>query len=139
MREVRVAAATIATLALSLGVGSGTSYGQDADKVSPQSVKVLFENDRVKVVEVTLNPSDSLLPHSHPDNFAYTLGDAKLRVNYIGKESVDFDAKGGQIIWSDAEPLHTTVNSETKVAHWIEVELKEPRAKKTPDPKDVKK
>jgi len=139
MRKVSVAAATVAIFALLLGAVRGTVYGQDVAKVSPKSVKVLLENDRVRVVEVTLQPGDSLLPHTHPDNFAYILGAGKLRVNYIGKESMDFEGKGGEVFWSDAEPLHTTVNSGGQVAHWIEVELKEPRAKKAPAPKGAKK
>jgi len=119
-----------AACAMLLGVVGLSSYGQDVAKVSPKSIRVLLENDRVRVSEVIIAPGDSLLPHSHPDNFGYALVAGKVRVNYIGKESVDFEMKAGDVVWSDAEPPHTTVNIGTKEIRWIEVEMKEPAPKK---------
>jgi len=40
---------------------------KEAAQVAPHVYKVLFENDRVRLLEVRMKPGDESAQHSHPD------------------------------------------------------------------------
>jgi len=40
---------------------------------NPEHYKVVFENERVRVLEYTDLPGDRTTPHQHPDSVMYTL------------------------------------------------------------------
>jgi hypothetical protein len=67
---------TLGVLVVSLGLafGAGIVVAQDFAKVSPQDVKVLLENDRVRVLEVRHQPGVKEPMHSHPAYVSYYLG-----------------------------------------------------------------
>jgi quercetin dioxygenase-like cupin family protein len=46
---------------------------EDAAKVAPHVYKVLFENERLRFLEVSMQPGDRTELHSHPGYFAYFL------------------------------------------------------------------
>ena len=46
---------------------------EDAAKVAPHVYKVLFENERARLLEVIMQPGDSSEMHSHPDNLLRAL------------------------------------------------------------------
>src|SRR6266545_4545013 len=50
---------------------------EDATKVAPHVYKVLFENERARVLEVSIQPGERSEMHSHPDYFVYFLSDGK--------------------------------------------------------------
>ena len=52
----------------------------DAVSVAPDVYKVLFENDRVRVLEVRANPGETSPAHTHPDSVIHALSDATLVV-----------------------------------------------------------
>ena len=45
----------------------------DPAVVSPDLYTVIFENDRVRILEYRDSPGDQTRPHSHPDSVMYTL------------------------------------------------------------------
>jgi len=52
-----------------------TAAAQDPLKVAPPEIyKLVYENDRVRVMEVTLPPGGKIAKHSHPDHYVYVLG-----------------------------------------------------------------
>jgi quercetin dioxygenase-like cupin family protein len=75
---------------------------RDAVEVAPNVYKVLFENDRVRLLEARVKPGDSSAMHSHPDYLVYTLGGGTVTFT-SGSESVDVELTTGQAMWREAE------------------------------------
>jgi hypothetical protein len=91
----------------------------------PARYRVVFENDRVRVLEYRDDPGDSTRLHEHPDSVMVTLS-AFSRVISAGGREVPVELGAGQVRWLDAQE-HQGRNSGTTVTHSIFVELKEPR------------
>lgn len=91
---------------------------------NPDHYKVIFENDRVRVLEYTDNPGDHTTPHQHPDSIMYTLTSFRRRlVSGDVRREVALDA--GTVGWLPAQAHHGENIGETPT-HVIFVELKEP-------------
>jgi quercetin dioxygenase-like cupin family protein len=82
---------------------------EDAAKVAPHIYKVLFENERVRLLEVTMQPGDSSEMHSHPDNLIYVLSDGKVTFTAPSGETADLELATGASMWMDATE-HATDN-----------------------------
>jgi quercetin dioxygenase-like cupin family protein len=92
---------------------------------SAQSDKVLFENDRVRVVETNYPPGATHESHSHPDHVVYSLQDAKARFTTEDGETTEVEIKAGGARWQPAT-THKVENVGTTPIHAIVFELKEP-------------
>jgi quercetin dioxygenase-like cupin family protein len=67
---------------------TNTAMAQDVVTVAPD-VKVLLENDRVRVLESKLKPGEVEGMHSHPEYIAYFLAPTTLKITTPdGKSSV---------------------------------------------------
>ncbi|HUR79441.1 MAG TPA: DUF4440 domain-containing protein [Thermoanaerobaculia bacterium] len=97
---------------------------QDAAKVGPDVYKCIFENEKVRVCEVTFKPGASVAMHSHPQHLVYVMSSGKLHIMPAGKAPVDVDFKPGMAVWSDAE-THSAVNQGKTELRGLVVELKE--------------
>jgi hypothetical protein len=86
--------------------------------------KVIFENDRVRVLEYRDQPGDQTHPHRHPDSVMYTLSAFRRRVS-DGNGHVDVDLPAGAVRWVGAQE-HSGHNTGETPTHSIFVELKEP-------------
>ena len=96
---------------------------QDPAVVNAKTIKVRFENDRVRVMEATLPPGVKEAVHSHPAYVIYVLEGGKYR-NYAadGKTS-EGELKTGEVLYRD--PLtHAAENIGGTTMHMILVELK---------------
>ena len=82
---------------------------EDAAKVAPHVYKVLFENERVRLLEVTMQPGDSSEMHSHPDNLIYMLSDGKVTFTDPSGETADLELPAGASMWMEATD-HATEN-----------------------------
>ena len=60
-------------------------FGQDPVKVDPAHHKVLFENEYVRVLQITLAAGEKTAMHEHPTNAVVFLTDAMSRVITDGK------------------------------------------------------
>lgn len=98
-------------------------FAADPLEVAPEIYKKLFENDQVRVLELTAKPGDQIPEHSHPDHFVYAMSDAKLEITKDGISQV-VEAKKGEVLWLNAE-THSTVNTGPTEFHGLVVELKE--------------
>jgi quercetin dioxygenase-like cupin family protein len=96
---------------------------QDAVTVAPHIYKVIFENERVRLLEVRMKPGDTSAMHSHPDYAIYPLSDAKAKFTPPDGEGVEVELKAGEALWHEAE-LHAVENRGTTEAHVILFELK---------------
>ena len=121
-------------------LGATTAVAQDPIKVAPDMYKMVFENDRVRVLEVTFAPGGKIDKHSHPDHFAYVLTPGKLRIHKPNAEPSEADLTVGQVLWIPAE-THWAENAGETELRVLVTELKEPvpQAKEKPKPKTTKK
>src|SRR4051794_2653894 len=91
---------------------------------NPDLYRVIFENERVRVLEYADRPGDRTAPHRHPDSVMYTLTSFRRRVSADGRE-VELELPAGQARWLGAQE-HSGENIGDGVTHAIFVELKEP-------------
>ena len=76
-------------------------------EVAPKSAKVVFENDTVRVIEITMRKGQRIPIHSHNKGLSYSLNGGKIRsTNEDGKSSV-FNVRKGEVSWSDADGAET--------------------------------
>lgn len=121
MRKSVVAFASL----LVIGLASAAN-AQDPLAVAPHMYKKLFENERVRVMQVTFNPGDSILSHSHPDHHVYAASGGILKISKPDGTSADADIKTGDVLFIPAE-THWAKNVGTTPIKLIVNELKEPR------------
>ncbi len=98
---------------------------QDPAITNSDKYKVIFENDRVRVLEYKDTPGDKTTLHNHPDSFMYTLSsfDRKL----VFEDGTDKIVKKdiGDASWLAAQK-HLGKNIGSTETHVLLVELKEP-------------
>ena len=76
-------------------------------KVAPKSAKVIFENDVVRVIEITMRKGQRIPMHSHNKGFSYSLSEGKIRSTSEDGKSRVFKVRKGEASWSDADGLQT--------------------------------
>jgi len=96
----------------------------DPVRTDPGLYRVLFENERVRVLEYRDRPGDATHPHTHPDSVMVTLTSFRRRLWSGGKE-VELELPAGQARWVGAQE-HSGMNIGDSETHSIFVELKEP-------------
>src|SRR6201997_3914035 len=91
------------TAALSLVFRVMPAYAQDPAVVNSKTIRVRFENDRVRVLEAILPPGVKEQVHSHPAYVIYVLEGGRFR-NYAADGKVtEGELKTGDVIFR--EPL----------------------------------
>jgi quercetin dioxygenase-like cupin family protein len=88
-----------------------------------QFYKVVFENDRVRVLEYTDSPGDRTTPHAHPDSVMYTLSSFRRRLHQGGQHR-DVEITAGTTGWLPAQQ-HAGENIGDTDTQVLFVELKE--------------
>ena len=116
----------IGLLALTVLAVFATSklMAQDPVKVGAHVYKKLFENERVRMLEVTFQPGDTIAMHSHPDHIAYVVSGGKLSVWEKGGKPQEVELKAGSPLWFNAV-THAAKNVGTTPVKLAVVELKE--------------
>jgi beta-alanine degradation protein BauB len=90
---------------------------------NPGHYAVVFENERVRVLEYTDEPGDRTTPHEHPDSVMYTLSSFRRRL-YSGGHQRDVEIQSGTTAWLPAQQ-HAGHNIGETRTHVIFVELKD--------------
>jgi beta-alanine degradation protein BauB len=98
----------------------------DPAVTNPEHYKVIFENDKVRVLEYTDQPGDKTTPHAHPDSVMYTLSSFRRRL-VSGDMPREVDLESGIVGWLPAQQHHGENIGETPT-RVVFVELKEPSA-----------
>ncbi len=95
----------------------------DPTITDPDKYRVVFENDRVRVLEYRDEPGQKTSPHTHPDSVVHILSNFRRR--FIGVEGQTRDAtlSQGQTLWIDAQ-THSGENIGDTPSHALFVELK---------------
>ncbi len=108
---------------LSSVVWTTPAPAQDPAVVNARTIKVKFENDRVRVLEANLPPGVKEQVHSHPAYVIYVLEGGKYRNYASDGKTTEGELKTGEVIYR--EPLtHAAENIGNTTMHMILVELK---------------
>jgi len=100
------------------------SSAQDAVAVSPEIYTVLFENDDIRVMELTYQPGERDAPHSHPKYTVLVLEAGTLRVHPQEGEAQDIVVQRGQTSLLDPVERHWAENVGETVVRAVAVEFK---------------
>ena len=112
----------------------------DAVVAAPANHKVLFENDQLRVLEVTLEPETEEPTHHHrwPSIFVFDQmqgpvydiapdGTTLPPNRDVMKALAKWDGKGCLIVEMAPQPLGRVSNQSGKTIHGIRVEIKQPK------------
>ena len=112
---------------------------RDPIVTDPDKYRVVFENDRVRVLEYLDSPGARTSPHTHPDSVMVTLSSFRRRLHHEGEtRDVEiptsssnsrmawrFEIPAGLATWLPAQQ-HSGENIGDSPTHTVFVELKEP-------------
>jgi quercetin dioxygenase-like cupin family protein len=101
----------------------GRASAQDPVTVSPKQYRVAFNNDRVRVLDVTLKPGAKSPMHSHPDYIVYAMGPAKVKFTGTDGKTRDVTMKTGECRWIKGES-HAAENTGKTDIHVLNIEFK---------------
>jgi hypothetical protein len=102
----------------------------DALTATPTSHRVLLENDRVRVLEVTIEPGKREAGHTHRLASVMIIDEpARIRYYAPGNEPLEVGgssgtATGPRVQWLDPEGPHAVQNIDQHRYHAIRIELK---------------
>jgi hypothetical protein len=122
----------IAAVLLFLSLGFGVRADDrpaalDAVVAAPDSHKILFENDRVRVLEVSIPPGKREPVHTHSRPSVMYV-DRRPPIKYFdGDGKLVFQTRGSTgtaTSWLEPEGPHSVENVGTETYHAIRVELK---------------
>ena len=109
-----------------LSLLAGYAIAQDVMKVVPEHYQVVFENDRVRVVQNTLKPGESDPIHTHPAGWYYVTSPSSLKLSFTDGNRTVWQQKPGESGWIEAEPPHTAENVGKAEMQFVLVEVKSP-------------
>ena len=108
-----------------------TVLAQDPVPLYPDNYKVLFENDRVRVLDFILRKGATEKFHAHPAAVTYVLSPFKIRFSFPDGTTKTREAKAGDVFFGEAV-VHSPQNIGDTDAHGILVEIKTlPKGKET--------
>ena len=94
-------------------------------KVAPESAKVVFENDMVRVIEMTMRRGQTIPMHSHNKGLSYSLNAGKIRSTGEDGRSRVVNVKRGEVSWSGVDGLEThAVENLGGVLRELSIEIK---------------
>lgn len=99
-------------------------HQNDAVNIAPHIHEVIFEDDKLRLLKVTVRPEDTAEMHWHPRNINYITGRGKLRFRKPDGSVVDVDLAEGQVT-SSGESSHAVENIGETTVSTIQMELKE--------------
>ena len=94
----------------------------DPTTTDPDKYRVVFENERVRVLEYRDEPGAATEPHDHPDSVMITLSSFSRRLT-VADQTRDVELEAGEVRWLDAQ-THSGTNTGTTPTHVVFVELK---------------
>ena len=96
----------------------------DPTITDPDKYRVVFENDRVRVLEYRDEPGQKTSPHTHPDSVVHILSSFRRRFIGAGGQTRDAALSEGRTLWIDAQ-THSGENIGDTPSHALFVELKD--------------
>ncbi|PXX01574.1 cytoplasmic protein [Mycolicibacterium moriokaense] len=102
----------------------------DPVATDPDLYRVIFENERVRVLEYRDTPGGRTHWHAHPDSVLYPLASFRRRITANGQQ-VEVELNAGQPRWVAAQE-HLGENIGDTDSHALFIELKETPPTPTP-------
>ena len=99
------------------------ALADDAVTTDPELYKVIFENDRVRVLEYRDEPGATTHMHEHPAFLVYALSAFERKLTLPDGKVLNRSFEPGQVLFSEAQ-AHLGENVGTTPTHIIMVELK---------------
>lgn len=127
MNKLTVLPKIVLLIVVALCVVSRPALAQDMAKVAPTMVKVVLDNDRVRVLDVQVKAGDKLPMHSHPASFVYSLNSGKVKTTLADGKTQEIEYKMGDARWREAE---AHANEALTDMHVLVVELKDQKMMK---------
>ena len=103
--------------------GPQASESMDPPTLYPDNYRVLFENDRVRVLDFRLAKGAHEDTHRHPAHVAVFLGEFRIRFMLPDGTTAIRDAHFGDVAYSDGV-VHASENIGDNDAHGLLIELK---------------
>ena len=95
----------------------------DPVATNPEHYRVVFENDRVRVLEYRDEPGEQTTFHDHPDSVMFTLSSFRRRL-VSGDQEREVELAAGKATWLPAQQ-HRGHNIGSTPTHVLFIELKE--------------
>lgn len=99
----------------------------DPTTTDPDKYAVVFENERVRVLEYRDEAGQQTSPHAHPDSVMVTLSTFDRRLIGPSGDERDVSLAAGEVRWLDAQ-THSGTNIGSSPTHVLFVELKDARS-----------
>ena len=103
----------------------------DPTHTDPNAYRIVFENERVRVLEYVDEPGKRTNRHEHPDSVMVTLSAFRRRLHHDGGTR-EVEIPAGLATWLPAQQ-HSGENIGATPTHTIFVELKEPATGRSDD------
>jgi quercetin dioxygenase-like cupin family protein len=75
---------------------------EDAVKVAPDVYKVVFENEKVRVLQVKMEEGSGTEMHSHPDTLIYLISGGKVAFTDPSGQVEELELGDGETFWMEA-------------------------------------
>jgi quercetin dioxygenase-like cupin family protein len=100
---------------------------QPVEVTSEPSHHLVFQNEYVRVFDVTVAPKASTLVHKHNNDYLFvTLGDSDLINARTGEKPVPLTLKDGEVRFTKGNFSHAAINQSDRPFHNITIELLKP-------------
>jgi beta-alanine degradation protein BauB len=111
------------TALLAALVLASAAHADDPVKTDGDKYKVMFENDRIRVLEYRDRPGEKTHQHAHPAFLVYPVSPFRRRIVLPDGKALVREFKAGEVMWSDGQ-THIGENVGDTPTHVIMVELK---------------
>lgn len=123
MNRLRV---SVACLLAATTVGAPLSaLAQDLATTAGKHARVVLDNDKVRVIELTMPPGSSTGMHSHDDSVVVFLTGGMAAQTLADGTTRQLEQKPGSVLWSDPV-THDTRNRGKATVRTLVIELKPP-------------
>ena len=117
----------LVALLAAFGVAPEVAQAQDAARVDPRNYRIVFENERVRVLDYASQPGGGVCgigKHTHPAHVTVQMTPVKVRLTDAASKVQMIDVPAGAIFYEPAI-THTTENVGGSGAHAYIIELKD--------------
>lgn len=99
-------------------------HQDDAINIAPHLHTVIYEDDKMRILKVTVNPGDHADMHWHPHNTNYVTKGGMLKFTKPDGTTAKVELSEGQVTSSTLEVFHAVDNIGNTVVETIQTELK---------------
>ena len=113
-----------------LATAAWAQQPQSVEITSEPSHHLVFQNEYVRVFDVTVAPRTSTLIHKHNHDYLFvTLGDSDVVSERLGEKPAALQLKDGEVRYTPGNFAHAAINKSDRPFHNITIELLKPSTK----------